>query len=113
MIIVTLPFQIPQSMTFTHNHHIYVHFDNESEILKQFTIIQQKLDKMATDLTALQAAVARDTTVDESAITLLKGLKAALDAAGTDPVALKALSDQLGSNSDALAAAVSENTPTA
>lgn len=66
-----------------------------------------------TDLTELTAAVAKDTEVDQSAITLLNGLKAALDAAGTDPVALKALSDQLGSNSDALAAAVAANTPAA
>ncbi len=100
-------------MTFTHNHHIYVHFDNESEIFKQLSLILKNQTKMATDLSALQAAVEKDTAVDQSAITLLQGLKAALDAAGTDPVALKALSDQLGSNSDALAAAVAANTPAA
>lgn len=66
-----------------------------------------------TDLTQLQAAVQKDTDVDTSAMTLLKGLKDALDAAGTDPVALKSLSDQLGSNSQALADAITANTPAA
>lgn len=68
---------------------------------------------MTTDLTELTAAVQKDTDVDTSAITLLTGLKAALDAAGTDPVALKALSDQLGTNSQALADAIVANTPAA
>lgn len=68
---------------------------------------------MPTDFTELENEVAEDKTVKESAITLLTGLKAALDAAGTDPVKLKALSDSLSSNTDALAAAVLANTPTA
>lgn len=59
----------------------------------------------------LTANVAADTTVDQSAITLLNGLKAALDAAIGDPVALQALSDQLGSNVAGLSAAVLANTP--
>lgn len=63
----------------------------------------------------LTAAVARDTDVDASAITLLNGLKAQLDAAiaAGDPAALQALSDQLGTNASALADAVSANTPAA
>lgn len=66
-------------------------------------------------LTDLQDAVARDTAVETSAITLLQGLKAALDAAiaSNDPAALQALSAQLGTNADALAAAVAANTPAA
>lgn len=46
----------------------------------------------------LKAAVAKETEVDESAIVLLNGLKAKLDAAiaAGDPAALKALSDSLG-----------------
>lgn len=59
----------------------------------------------------LKAQVERNAAVDQSAISLLKGLKAQLDAAGTDPVALKALSDELGANTDSLAAAVVANTP--
>lgn len=65
------------------------------------------------DLTTLEQEVAENKTVTESAVTLLKGLKAALDAAGTDPAKLKALSDSLSTQTDDLAAAVSENTPAA
>lgn len=63
----------------------------------------------------LTAAVAADTTVDASAVTLLNQLKSLLDAAiaSNDPTALQALSDQLGSNSALLAAAVTANTPAA
>lgn len=92
-----------------HNHYTY----DDSKIIAKLDSITLKLKHMATDLTALTAAVAKDTEVDESAITLLNGLKAALDAAGTDPVALKALSDQIGANTDKLAAAVAANTPSA
>jgi hypothetical protein len=64
-------------------------------------------------LSDLQAAVAAEDTVIDSAVTLLQGLKAALDAAGTDPVALKALSDDIGAKTATLADAVTKNTPAA
>lgn len=70
-----------------------------------------KLKKMADELTVLEQEVAENSTAIGSAVTLLQGLKAALDAAGTDPVKLKALSDQLSAQTDALAAAVVANTP--
>jgi hypothetical protein len=73
--------------------------------------IQDSKDTIMADLSSLTAEVARNTTVEASAITLLQGLKTALDAAGTDPVALKALSDQLGTNDTALAAAITADTP--
>lgn len=97
-------------MTFTHNHHVHVHFDNDTEIFKQLLLILKNQKKMANDLTVLTAAVEKNGSVIESAVTLLNGLKAQLDAAGTDPVALKALSDQLGTETDSLAAAVAANT---
>lgn len=70
---------------------------------------------MANELDNLKAAVAKDTEVDSSAITLLNGLKAQLDAAiaSNDPAQLQALSDQLGTNAQALADAVTANTPAA
>ena len=64
------------------------------------------------DLTALTAEVARDTTVEESAVTLIQGLAAQIAAAGTDPVKLAALQAQLKTSTDALAAAVAANTST-
>lgn len=97
--------------------HVHTHTAIPPEVLSELQAIRadlatvlQREGKMQTDLTALQAAVAAETTADASAITLLEGLKAALDAAGTDPVALKVLSDQLASNASALAFAVAANT---
>ncbi len=77
--------------------------------------IIQTLEKVMAELDDLKAAVAKETEVDESAIVLLQGLKAKLDAAiaAGDPAALKALSDSLGTESQKLADAVAANTPAA
>lgn len=74
-----------------------------------------KLKKMANEMDDLVAAVNKDTEVDQSAITLLEGLKSKLDAAiaGNDMTAIKALADQLGTNQQKLADAVLANTPAA
>lgn len=64
-----------------------------------------------TDFTELENEIAEDKSAKESAITLLTELKSRLDAAGTDPVKLKELSDSLSSSTDSLAAAVVANTP--
>lgn len=69
--------------------------------------------KMSQELDDLTAEVAAETTVEQSAITLLNGLAAQLAAAGTDPVKLKALTASIKSSSDSLAAAVVANTPAA
>ncbi len=77
--------------------------------------IEKKEIKIMAELETLRAAVARNTSVVDSAMTLLKGLKSALDAAiaSNDPAALAALSAELGTSSDALAASVVANTPAA
>jgi hypothetical protein len=71
--------------------------------------------KIMSALTDLQAAVAAENTVVQSAITLLNGLKAQLDAAiaSGDPAALTALSADIAGQTAALAAAVTANTPAA
>lgn len=66
----------------------------------------------------LTAAVAAETTIDQSAATLLAGLKAALDEAiakqPTDNgAALQALTDQLGTAQGGLQAAITASTPAA
>lgn len=63
------------------------------------------------ELAVLTQEVAETKTVMGSAVTLLQGLKARLDAAGTDKVKLAELSTDLDTNTNALAAAVSANTP--
>jgi hypothetical protein len=71
---------------------------------------------MALDMTALQAEVARNRSVDGSAAALIRGIAdriaaaIAADDAG-DATNLNALVDDLRSSSDDLSAAVSENTP--
>ena len=83
----------------------------EDQINRILDAINQMGIKMAGELDELTLKVAETKTVTESAIVLLQGLKAKLDAAGTNPVALKALSDSLATSDAALAAAVSANTP--
>lgn len=109
------------------NIHVHIHNHNKIElpeeainkltglVTKQYHSIIKKLTPMANELDDLKAAVAKDTEVDQAAITLLNGLKQKLDdaIASGDPAQLSALSAQLGSNSDALAAAVLANTPAA
>ncbi len=68
---------------------------------------------MPLDLSALEAEVARDQTVNASAITLLSSLASQLEALKNDPAAIQALADSLKASQDALAAAVVANTPAA
>lgn len=99
--------------------HIHIHFDQGTpdplveEMHAMVTQLTQGAQQMATDLTALTAAVEQTTSVSQSVIALLDGLKQQLDDAGTDPAALAALSDSLSSNSQALSDAVTRNTPAA
>lgn len=64
-------------------------------------------------LADLQAQVAQNESTEESAVTLIQGLAAQITAAGTDPVALKALTDGLNKSASDLAAAITANTPAA
>lgn len=72
---------------------------------------------MSAQLDALAAAVAANTTVTGSAIELLNGLHdqlvALLAAEVIDPAAVQALADDLSAQTQALAAAITENTPAA
>jgi hypothetical protein len=67
------------------------------------------------DLSALQQAVEHEVTVDQSAVTLIKGMAAHLTKLASQPnVApsdLSALAKKLNDSATALAAAVTANTP--
>lgn len=67
----------------------------------------------ASALAALQQQVQQNTTVEASAVTLIQGLAAQIAAAGTDPVALAALTSSLNASATSLAAAIAANTPAA
>ena len=77
-----------------------------------FLIINLELRVMSA-LSDLQSQVAAEDTVIASAITLLNGLKAALDVAiaSGDPAALQALSADITAQTTALSSAVASNTP--
>lgn len=75
--------------------------------------IEAQEKKLATTLDTVQADVAAEDTVVDSAITLLQGLAAALAAAGTDPAKLQALHSDITNKTQALANAVVANTPAA
>jgi hypothetical protein len=77
------------------------------------TQVRRGSRSIMADLTGLQQAVANETTVEQSAITLLNGLAEQLKNAGTDPVAIQAVVDSINSSSAALAAAITANTPAA
>lgn len=92
----------------------------DSSVGRKLDLIITMLDEskkrekqMASDLTALEAEVARNTEVDQSAILLLQGLAQKIEELKTDPAALQAFADSLRGSSDALAAAVTANTPAA
>lgn len=68
---------------------------------------------MSAELDALTAQVKANSDLLDSATTLINGIAARITAAGTDPAALKALTDELKAKDDALAAAVTANTPAA
>jgi hypothetical protein len=64
------------------------------------------------DLTALEAEVTRNESVDASASALLKTLFDAVEAAKNDPAAIQAIVDRVRNSNDALTAAVAANTET-
>ena len=66
---------------------------------------------MPVDLTPIQAEVSRQTSVVQSAITLIQSLATQIADAAGDPARVTELADALRASSDALAAAVAANTP--
>lgn len=106
---------------------VYLSCDSIEKKLDQLTVEVRRMnattDTLATEITALQQQVTAETTVEQSAITLINGFSgqlaaavAAAQAAGATPdqlTALHALDQQIQTSSAALAAAVSANTPAA
>jgi len=96
---------------------VYLHVADStlSRIEQKLDLIIQKEIQMAGELDTLTAQVKANTDAEASAITLIEGLKTALDAAiaSGNPAALTALSAQLSASKDALAAAILANTPAA
>ncbi len=66
---------------------------------------------MSAELDALTAQVTRMTNVSASAVTLITGIAARIEAAKSSPVQVQALADELRTDADRLSAAVVANTP--
>jgi polygalacturonase len=91
-----------------------------NRILERLGRLESQGHHLMTVVDDLKVIVSNNTTVTGSVVTLLSGLSAQiatitadLAAAGVDVTALKALGDQLTTNTTALAAAVTANTPAA
>lgn len=97
--------------------HIYHHhsFDDEvpSWVEDLVNLINLNKETIMAAIDDLQAAVAAEDTVIDSAITLIQGIPALIAAAGVDPAKLAALQSDITAKSAALAGAVAANTPAA
>jgi hypothetical protein len=91
-----------------------------TQILQGELKMASNLDPIAQEITQLTAAVTAETTVNQSAITLLGGLSQQLAAAiaaaqavnpAADLSALQALQTTIDSNTSALSSAITANTP--
>lgn len=99
---------------------LYIHLDSAEgatakldQILAQLGVMAQQERTLMKEVDDLTAQVKANEDAEQSAIILINGIAARIAAAGTDPAALKALTDSLKSSGDALAAAVVANTPAA
>lgn len=80
-------------------------------ILARIGSVEKDQQQVTQELQALTQQVHANTDAEQSAIQLLNGLSQQLKDAAEDPVAVRALADQLKTSGDALAAAVLANTP--
>lgn len=105
--------------TFTINVNVQHHHDPALErlngkldrILDQLLHIQMQERQEMINLDALKASVEKETTVTQSAITLMQQLSDLIEQNKADPVALQALADQIDAQASALGSAVQANTP--
>ena len=81
-----------------------------SDLVSAVLKLVNKVEKIMSYITELEAAVKANTDVIASAVILINGISQKLHDAGTDPEKLAALTSELTSSRDALAAAVAANT---
>lgn len=100
--------------------HIHNHVDvdltrrlDRIERLLRAALIQGEhaMSDMTQVMADLQGEVARSTSVSASGAALIERLADAVEANQQDPAALQAIVDQLRSNTDGLAGAITANTP--
>ena len=84
-----------------------------SFIRRELESLSRKVDKLMATLADLQAEVAAEDTVIDSAVTLIQGLADQVKNLQPNQAAIDALAADIKGKSDALAAAVAANTPVA
>lgn len=97
-----------------HTHgDIHIHNHGDEKLFSEIKLINQKLNTMANELDSLELEVKETTDLQQSAITLLNGLKTKLDEAIASGNMTKVveLRDNLDASNAALAAAITANTP--
>lgn len=90
--------------------HVHHHYDRDQGGDGDLSEVLKEVRKMGVELDDLEKEVSENTTVTGSAIALIRGFKAQLEAAGNNPAKLRELAQKLDSNEQALAAAVAEHT---
>lgn len=90
--------------------HVYHHNDDTKRVLSKLI---KRIERIMTKLDDLNAAVERNTAVDDSVLTLLEGIVQQLkDAqASNDPQAIDNLIAKLDANTQKMTDAVTKNTP--
>lgn len=106
--------QRPGGSTERHQDHVEYMLRQLSEQVRTnrtlLVFVLRGLNIMSAEMDALEAEVARNTSVDSSALVLIQSILDKLAAAGTDAAKLTKLRTDLAASSDALAAAVAANT---
>lgn len=81
------------------------------DIITKLAALESHMNETDAKIAELLQAVTDQGTVIESAITLLTGLTAQLEAAKDDPAQIQAIIEQVNAQKDALAGAVAAGTP--
>ena len=80
-------------------------------INSKLNYIIKEIEQMSREMDTLTAQVKANSDLLDSATVLINGIADRITAAGVDPAALQALTDELKAKDDVLAAAVVANTP--
>src|SRR5690349_13322732 len=91
--------------------HMHQEPDRTDLILQRLADLHSQGEAMSAQLDRLKQEVAESKTVTESAIAMIGNLAQQIRDLKDDPAALEALANDLDSQQQALAAAVTENTP--
>lgn len=99
-------------LTIRVDHFIHTDDAHIELMLERLHQLIERIDTMSAALDSLTNAVHAEETVIDGAVTLLNGLSAEIISLKDDPAALTALAAEVNQKAQALADAVTANTPT-